>query len=61
MIRAFTQVYNDCLITVRPAEYKDCLITARPAERDVYLLEVPPQVYIGVTKPEYSLCFHALC
>ena len=47
-IRAFKHVYNDCLITVGPAE------------RDIYLPEAPPQVYIGVTKPEYSLYFHAL-
>lgn len=47
-IRAFKQVYNDCLITVRPTE------------RDIYLLEAPPQVYIGVTKREYALYFHAL-
>jgi len=47
-IRAFEQVHNDSLITLRPAE------------RDIYLLEALPQVYIGVTKWEYSLYFHAL-
>jgi hypothetical protein len=47
-IRAFKQVHNDSLIVVRPAE------------RDIYLSEALPQVYIGVTKREYSLYFHAV-
>jgi hypothetical protein len=47
-IRTFKPVYNDCLITVGPAE------------RDIYLPEAPLHLYIGVTKPEYSLYFHAL-